>query len=67
MKKNFIFWTTFNIVENHYINIKKKNVFLLMVGYRIYFCFFVIHFFSIYTFLAIFNFHKFKKKFKICI
>ena len=25
MKKNVIFWTTFNIAEYHYINILKKN------------------------------------------
>ena len=32
MKKNVIFCTTFNIAENHYINIyKKKNVYIWLV------------------------------------
>ena len=46
MKKNVIFWTTFNIAENHYINIKKKCC-SLMIGYRVYIFFkFVYDFFN---------------------
>ena len=53
MKKNVIFWITFNIAENHYINIKKKKC-LRMVGYRVYFCFVVVKkMFNIYPYYLI--------------
>ena len=66
MKINNIFWKTFNIAENHYINILKHFFYLwLVIGYIVVF-FVVTNFFNIYPYIF-FNFHKLKKKFKIFI
>ena len=64
MKKNAIFWTHFNIVENHYINIFFKIIFLLIKHVIEYiFIFFVVKkMFNIYIFY--FYFHKLKKNTK---
>ena len=39
MKKNATFWTTFNIVENHYINIFILFTYMLVIEYIfVFFC-----------------------------